>query len=293
MSSGSTNGVKAYEPPLSTLTSTSTSASTSTSSLSSTSSSSSSVPQKIRLRSKEEILQSPSYYDGITTIEEWERRKDACQLLSEAGKKLDIGMTTVATASSYFHQFYHCKSLKDYPEAETVVACLFLACKVSEAFRRLSEIMTACAERQKASKRYVRFGALALLKDSQEWENFLDRVYAVEEILLDVLEYSFHVDKPYKYLIVHLRRVMIEYEKKSEAEFQEATSKKGEIAQFAWFFVNDSLRSTLCLEYPPEIISLGAIMLTFRKHKREVVNPHNPSAKPWHEVGIDLVSCHM
>lgn len=71
------------------------------------------------------------------------------------------------------------------------------------------------------------------------------------------LNFDIVVEHPYEYIVSNktltipdgIKRVMI---------------------QSAWIFVNDSLITTLCLEYPPKIIAITALFMGAKHHKVEV-----------------------
>lgn len=66
-------------------------------------------------------------------------------------------------------------------------------------------------------------------------------------------------------------------------------------SQVTWNFVNDSLRTTLCLEYRPQLIAAAALLLAARKHAADHSHPIHlseaPNSKgasvPWYEA-LDL-----
>jgi len=54
------------------------------------------------------------------------------------------------------------------------------------------------------------------------------------------------------------------------------------LAQVAWNFVNDSLRTVLCLQYKPQLIASAAIYLASKFLKKQLNT--GPDQKPWWEV---------
>ncbi|KAL0948916.1 hypothetical protein HGRIS_009025 [Hohenbuehelia grisea] len=60
--------------------------------------------------------------------------------------------------------------------------------------------------------------------------------------------------------------------------------------QTAWFILNDTYRSSICLLYPPHLIAIAAIYLTFILHDptRKVIAPHLPSASGAQQVEVPV-----
>ena len=55
------------------------------------------------------------------------------------------------------------------------------------------------------------------------------------------------------------------------------------LAQVAWFFVNDSLRSPLCLMYGPEEVATAVIYMAM-KHKKIEYDKIKNRTTPWYTV---------
>jgi hypothetical protein len=146
----------------------------------------------------------------------------------------------------------------------------------------------------------------------------------VEALILDVVEYKFNVIHPYSYLGKFLRRLYgPEYAKRRTSTAQTRSrlhtyllltpcpfllsitpcaclsllvapeyvenmfkEKKDSMVGTMWYFINDSLRSPLCLVYPPDAICAGAIHLALRLKKTPVTRPGEDPKKapPWFEV---------
>jgi len=92
--------------------------------------------------------------------------------------------------------------------------------------------------------------------------------------LMEALEFEFVIQHPYPILVQYLRKMFVTKEEQKLLEGQ-----KG-LAQCAWFFVNDSLRSTLCLTHEPEHVALGALNLAL-KHKKIDYDKLKKRSTPW------------
>ena len=81
---------------------------------------------------------------------------------------------------------------------------------------------------------------------SPEYKQLEDKVLRMERLLLQTLKFDLKVEHPYRHLLAFLKKI-------------NSTDKR--LAQTAWNFVNDSLRTTLCLQFPPEKIAASVIYL--------------------------------
>ncbi|KAF9430075.1 hypothetical protein BGZ94_008439 [Podila epigama] len=83
-----------------------------------------------------------------------------------------------------------------------------------------------------------------------EYRLWKDTIVYTEEVLLETLCFELTVDHPYRYLL---------------ALFEEHWTKDHHLGrklkQVAWAFINDSLRTTLCLIHPPKLIAVSAVYI--------------------------------
>ena len=77
----------------------------------------------------------------------------------------------------------------------------------------------------------------------------------------DLFLFHFKVDHPYRYLI--------EYAKCLKGT---GVKLRDDVVQMAWNFVNDSLGTTLCLQWEPEIIAVAMIYLACKISNFNVVD---------------------
>merc|ERR1719354_1158570 len=82
-----------------------------------------------------------------------------------------------------------------------------------------------------------------------------DEVMTLEKVLLHSIQFDFQVEHPYKYLLKYVKALKAPQEKI-----------KG-MMQMAWTFVNDSLSTTLCLLWEPQIIAVAVMHLSGRLNK--------------------------
>lgn len=166
------------------------------------------------------------------------------------------GQLCVATASVYFHVFFTRYSLKQFDRWEVAMTCFFLASKVEERRMRVDSIIGSYYQvRQQFEmeliKRYQELHVplpaqlarnrvgLTPKPEAQAWNALRARVYHLEELLLDTIEYSFEVIHPYTFLNPILLDVLRDYVKCDEAFIMKHLKEAGGVAQISWNFIND------------------------------------------------------
>ncbi|KAG2179931.1 hypothetical protein INT43_003718 [Umbelopsis isabellina] len=189
---------------------------------------------------KDALVNTPSVAnDGFTVKREREDRAKGCNFIQSVGMTLKLPQITIATAMVFFHRFFMRKSLKDYPFYDIGATAIFLATKVEESGRKLRDIVTVCA--QKAAKNEK----LVLDEQSKDFQRWRDIILYDEGVLLEAICFDLSVEHPYHYLLLYI------------GELRESNR----LAQTAWMFVNDSIKSPLCLLYSPQIIASASIYL--------------------------------
>ncbi|XP_043476768.1 cyclin-K-like isoform X2 [Leptopilina heterotoma] len=217
---------------------------------------------------KEELKDTPSFRDGINCETENRYRTEGARFIIDTGAKMDLGYNTIATGVVYFHRFYMFHSFKTYPRYVTACSCLFLAGKVEETPKKCKDII-------KTAK-----GLLTEEKFSSFGEDPKEEVMTLERVLLQTIKFDLQVDHPYKYLLRYAKCL-----KGDKAKLQN-------MIQMAWTFVNDSLCTTLCLQWEPEIIAVALIYLAGRLSRFEVVdwNGKQPKHLKWWNMFIEDIT---
>jgi len=99
-------------------------------------------------------------------------------------------------------------------------------------------------------------------------EELRESILHHEFLILKTLGFDFYVEHPYPYLLNYMNRL-------------QGTQS---LAQTAWSFVNDSLRTTLSLQFEPRVIASGAIYLASKYLKYNLPEgTSNGVSKPWWE----------
>lgn len=171
-------------------------------------------------------------------------------------------------------------------------ACLFLAGKVEETFKKVQDIIVVTekikyrnslklqAKQQQAAtpdESEIDDSKLPVLQpDSPENKELKQRIFQMERILLQTLGFDLKVEHPYRSLVFYVKEI------------------RGDknLTQVAWNFVNDSFRTALCLQFRPHEIAGATVYLAarFLKHELPMKPSHTPGderhppQKPWWEL---------
>jgi len=192
---------------------------------------------------KADLKKSPSFEDGIPSETELRYRSEGPKFIQKVGTSLDLNYMTIATASVYFHRFYMKHSFKKFHRYVVATCCLFVAGKVEETPKKCKDLMKA-AKANLAESQWVHFG-----------EYPRDEVMTLEKVLLHSIQFDFQVEHPYKYLLRYVKALKAPQDKMKV------------MMQMAWTFVNDSLSTTLCLLWEPQIIAVAVMHLSGRLNK--------------------------
>jgi len=188
-------------------------------------------------------------------------RRNTCAFLQEAGMKLGLPQLTIATAIVFFHRFYATRKFSEYDRHIIATTCLFLAGKVEETPKKLRDIIGITEQLRYKDSVPPR---KSLDFESTEFWQLRDKILTHELIVLQTIAFDMTIEHPYKYLLMYVKQI----------------HGNRNLAQVAWNFVNDSLRTTLCLQFKPQLIASAAIYLASKFLKYQL--PEGP--KPWWEV---------
>lgn len=198
---------------------------------------------------KKDLKNTPSIKtDGLDYQTECRYRKEGARFIVQLGATLQLGHNTVATGVVYFHRFYMFHSFKSFPRYVTACCCLFLAGKVEETPKKCKDIIKV-ARQLLPDDKYISFG-----------EDPKEEVMTLERILLQTIKFDLQVEHPYSFLV--------KYAKCLKGD----NTKLQKMVQMAWNFVNDSLSTTVCLQWEPEIIAVALIYLASKLSKFTVAD---------------------
>ncbi|XP_065309718.1 cyclin-K isoform X1 [Dermacentor albipictus] len=221
--------------------------------------------------SKKALRKTPSYLDGISVEKEQRYRREGARFIINVGTKMGLRYDTMATGVVYFHRFYMFHSFKTFPRFITACCCLFLAGKVEETPKKCKDIIKT-ARSFLTDKQYLSFG-----------EDPKEEVMTMERILLQTIKFDLQVSHPYGFLL--------KYAKCLKGD----KSKLQKMVQMAWTFINDSLCTTLCLQWEPEVVAIALVYLAGKLSKFEVTDWVGRTSRHqrWWEVYVEDITVEL
>ncbi|KAJ7123180.1 cyclin-like protein [Mycena epipterygia] len=207
------------------------------------------------------------------------------ELIGKLGKKLNIAQRAIATATVFFRRFYLKNSYCETDPFIVIAACCYVAAKAEECPVHIKNVVQ--------DARHV------FSQEPYNVKNFPSdnsKLAEMEFYLVDDLECDLTVFHPYRTLLALCKSV------DASDDAAAAEEEAGEVGigltsddgprywgtgegqlelppnglQTAWFIVNDTYRSELCLLYPPHLIAIAALYLTciFHPATHETVATH-------------------
>lgn len=152
------------------------------------------------------------------------------------GEQLKVRQQVVATATVYFKRFYARNSLKCVDPLLLAPTSVFLASKVEEfGVISNSRLISTCQTvvKTKFSHAYP-----------QEFPYRIQNVLECEFYLLEMMDCCLVLYQPYRPLVNYV---------------QDLGHGEEEILSLGWRIINDSLRTDVCLLYPPYLIALACL----------------------------------
>ncbi|KAI9086954.1 hypothetical protein K1719_031115 [Acacia pycnantha] len=207
---------------------------------------------------------SPSKRDGIDWKRETHYRKSYCTFLQDLGMRLKVPQVTIATAIIFCHRFFLRHSLARNDRRIIATVCMFLAGKVEETPRPLKDVIIVSYEI--INKDPV---AAQTIKQKEVYEQQKELILAGERVVLQTLGFDFNLHHPYKPLVEAIKKFKVA---------------QNALAQVAWNFVNDGLRTCLCLQFQPHHIAAGAIFLAAKFLKVKL--PSDGEKVWWQEFDV-------
>ncbi|PKA50746.1 Cyclin-T1-3 [Apostasia shenzhenica] len=216
--------------------------------------------------SKKEIEEnSPSRRDGIDLKKESYLRKSFCTFLQDLGMRLKVPQVTIATAIVFCHRFFLRQSHAKNDRMTIATVCMFLAGKVEETPRPLKDVILVSYEiiHKKDPS------AVQRIKQKEVYEQQKELILLGERLVLATLCFDLNVHHPYKPLVEAIKKFKVA---------------RNALAQVAWNFVNDGLRTSLCLQFKPHHIAAGAIFLAAKFLKVKL--PSDAEKVWWQEFDV-------
>ncbi|KAF9386740.1 hypothetical protein CPB97_003381 [Podila verticillata] len=197
-----------------------------------------------RRRLDEAMREDLEYVDiaTLTKIKMW-----YYNIIGKIGKRLQFRQQVVATAIVYFKRFYTKNSIRSTDPSLVAATCIYLACKIEECPQHIKHILTEMK------------GALASTRHNSPYLGGFDydtsKLAEFEFYLLEELDFYLIVYHPYRDLTLIAKDLKLE-----ESNLQTA-----------WFVLNDSYRTDVCLLYAPHMIALAALYIICVVHAERFV----------------------
>uniref|UniRef100_A0A0E0BFJ7 Cyclin-like domain-containing protein n=1 Tax=Oryza glumipatula TaxID=40148 RepID=A0A0E0BFJ7_9ORYZ len=216
--------------------------------------------------SRKEIEEnSLSRRDGIDLKKESYLRKSYCTFLQDLGMRLKVPQVTIATAIVFCHRFFLRQSHAKNDRRTIATVCMFLAGKVEETPKLLKDVILISYEiihKKDAA-------AVQRIKQKEVYEQQKELILLGERVVLVTLGFDLNVHHPYKPLVEAIKKFKVA---------------QNALAQVAWNFVNDGLRTSLCLQFKPHHIAAGAIFLAAKFLKVKL--PSDGEKVWWQEFDV-------
>ncbi|KAF8164749.1 cyclin-like protein [Crassisporium funariophilum] len=214
-----------------------------------------------------QYVEDPEYLDFLSIY--------FANVITKLGKKLQFRQRIIATATVFFRRFYLKNSYCETDPFTVIAACCYVAAKAEESPVHIKVIV--------AESRAL------FSQENYNVKNFSSdnaKIAEMEFYLVDDLECDLIVFHPYRTLLSLCKKeINISSLNSEEGETEDAGVGVGDedgqrywgtgegqleltpaALQTAWSIVNDTYRSQLCLLYPPHLIAIAAIYLTFILH---------------------------
>ncbi|OCH87091.1 cyclin-like protein [Obba rivulosa] len=188
-------------------------------------------------------------------------------LISRLGKKLQLRQRVIATATVFFRRFYVKNSYCETDPFIVVAACCYVAAKAEESPVHIKNVVS------EARMLFGKYGIKSFPSDNS-------KLAEMEFYLVDDLECDLTVFHPYRTLMTLCGKaggnggeteagelgVGIQDGQRYWGTGEGKLELEEGAVQMAWFIINDTYRSELCLIYPPHLIAITAIYLTLVFH---------------------------
>ncbi|KAL7483400.1 hypothetical protein ACHAW6_009051 [Cyclotella cf. meneghiniana] len=240
--------------------------------------------------------------DPMTPEAERQARRRTVRFLEEAGQRhLRLPRVAIATATVFFHRFYAKHCFQQHDRFEVAMACLLLAGKTEESPKKLDLVIRECwklrrrAQQQQQQQRLSQGGespnaaspsmaspssavnldgSTQLDPKSEEYVRLKERVLLLERVILHTIGFELDISHPYKYLAecvqtLNVKR-LLEYSSppppKPDGSNVSRTSQNTQLFQdlfqYAMNFANDSMHTSLCLQFPSSQIAMACVYLS-------------------------------
>ncbi|BDA44256.1 Cyclin-T1-4 [Coccomyxa sp. Obi] len=185
-------------------------------------------------------------------------RRSYCQLLLEAGKRLKMVQTGVATATVLCHRYFACKSMRQNDCFIIACASLFLGGKIEETPKALTDILRVVSSVRFAGQPRELEAVMAMQDELRE------RVLAAERAIMYALEFNMGILHPYKIALslVNERGFRLKMHTPLRNNLYD-------LPQIIFNVTNISLQTQLSLQYRAEQIAVAVVHLAMMMLRSE------------------------
>lgn len=239
-----------------------------------------------------DISQLPSLKDGLTAEEEATKRKKTCRFIEEAGRVLRLPRVAISTSMVFFHRFYAKHSFQEHDRFEVAVAAIVLAAKTEESPKKLNTVILEC---HKLKTRGMQAGRISQQKSGsaspppppnasldtkgEEFAKLKERILLLERVILHSIGFELSIDHPYKFLVEQIKKLIHTRQLKYITTPPAGTNTgqimgkmMNELVQYSMSFANDSMHTSLCLQFSPQLIATACVFLAAQFSKVEPVS---------------------
>jgi hypothetical protein len=255
-----------------------------------------------------DISQLPSLKDGMTAEEESMKRRKTCRFIEEAGRILKLPRVAVSTAMVFFHRFYAKHSFQQHDRFEVAVAALVLAAKTEESPKKLNTVIMEC---HKLKTRGMQAGRISqqgsatgggasspppppspamLDPKGEEFLKLKERILLLERVILHTIGFELSIDHPYKFFVEQIKKLIDTRQLKYKVlptnlkTAQLWPKMMNELVQYSMSFANDSMHTSLCLQFTPQLIATSCIYLAGQFAKVEPAIPCQTPSEGWSKI---------
>ncbi|XP_068664843.1 cyclin-T1-3-like isoform X2 [Aristolochia californica] len=177
-----------------------------------------------------------------------------------------LPQVTIATAIVFCHRFFLRQSHAKNDRNTIATVCMFLAGKVEETPHPLKDVILVSYEIIHKKDP----AAVQRIKQKEVYEQQKELILLGERLVLATLGFDLNVHHPYKPLVEAIKKFKVA---------------QNALAQVAWNFVNDGLRTSLCLQFKPQHTAAGAIFLAAKFLKVKL--PSDGEKVWWQEFDVN------
>jgi len=229
------------------------------------------------------------------------RRRTCRFIEEAGQRSLRMPRVAISTATVFFHRFYAKHAFQEHDRFEVAMACLLLAGKTEEAPKKLDFVIRECwklrrkAQQASQQRQLSQQGGdespaslsgvsphntgmspstssskIDIDPKSEEYIKLKERVLLLERIILHTIGFELSIEHPYKYLVDCVQSLnkkrLLEYSKVPDSGKNKDKSGLNalmvqDLAQNSMNFANDSMHTSLCLQFTAREVGLTCVYL--------------------------------